>query len=251
MNFYDSVGNSYQATVTLDYVDSGSDTVKTYSIKPVSISQNGSITNLSFDVSGQISFNAVTGASLESNSDIVLTLNNNGGGSTEVLLDTVGAENTYQISLDATGLTMYSDKTSVKSSMGITKDGSTTGAGKATGTMTSVGIDTSGCIVASYSNGDTVTIGQIAVASFANPEGLEKAGENLWAATLNSGLFDGIGEDVTAGDGKITSGVLEISNVDLSSEFTTMITTQRGFQANSRIITVSDTMLEELINLKR
>lgn len=251
MNFYDSLGNSYQATVTLDYVDSGSDTVKTYNISPVSISQNGSITNLSFDVSGQISFNAVTGASLESNSEIVLTLNNNGSGSTDVLLDTVGAENTYQISLDATGLTMYSDKTSVKSSMGITNDGLTTGAGKATGTMTSVGIDTSGCIVASYSNGDTVTIGQIAVATFANPEGLEKAGENLWAATLNSGLFDGIGTDVTAGDGKITSGVLEMSNVDLSSEFTTMITTQRGFQANSRIITVSDTMLEELINLKR
>ncbi len=117
--------------------------------------------------------------------------------------------------------------------------------------MTAVGIDNSGCIVASYSNGDTKTIGQIAVTSFSNPEGLEKVGENLYQSTLNSGEFDGIGEDVTASDGKISSGVLEMSNVDLSSEFTTMITTQRGYQANSRIITVSDTMLEELINLKR
>ena len=88
-------------------------------------------------------------------------------------------------------------------------------------------------------------------ATFSNPEGLQKEGENLYSATLNSGSFDGIGEDVTTSDGSISSGVLEMSNVDLSSEFTNMITTQRGYQANSRIITVSDTLLEELINLKR
>ena len=70
-------------------------------------------------------------------------------------------------------------------------------------------------------------------------------------ATLNSGEFDGIGKDISATKGKIQSGVLEMSNVDLAQEFTTMITTQRGYQANSRIITVSDTLLEELINLKR
>ena len=80
---------------------------------------------------------------------------------------------------------------------------------------------------------------------------LEKVGENLYAATLNSGEFDGIGKDISATKGKIQSGVLEMSNVDLAQEFTTMITTQRGYQANSRIITVSDTLLEELINLKR
>lgn len=68
---------------------------------------------------------------------------------------------------------------------------------------------------------------------------------------MNSGLFNGIGQDVSETDGSITSGYLEMSNVDLSQEFTNMITTQRGYQANSRIITVSDTLLEELINLKR
>ena len=142
---------------------------------------------------------------------------------------------------------MYADKTALKGDLGI--DG--VGKGKAVGKMTSVGIDNSGYIVASYSNGDTKNIGQIAVATFSNAEGLQKEGENLYSATLNSGSFDGIGEDITASDGSISSGVLEMSNVDLSSEFTNMITTQRGYQANSRIITVSDTLLEELINLKR
>ena len=104
---------------------------------------------------------------------------------------------------------------------------------------------------AGYSNGDVKTIGQIAVTEFTNPGGLEKVGENLYAATLNSGEFDGIGKDISATKGKIQSGVLEMSNVDLAQEFTTMITTQRGYQANSRIITVSDTLPEELINLKR
>ena len=95
-------------------------------------------------------------------------------------------------------------------------------------------------------------VGQIAVAKFANAAGLEKVGDNLYAATLNSGDFDGVGVDITAdGEGSMTTGALEMSNVDLSSEFTHMITTQRGFQANSRIITVSDTLLEELVNLKR
>ena len=68
---------------------------------------------------------------------------------------------------------------------------------------------------------------------------------------MNSGDFNGQGEDITANGGTMESGVLEMSNVDLSSEFTEMITTQRGFQANSRIITTSDSMLEELVNLKR
>ena len=106
-------------------------------------------------------------------------------------------------------------------------------------------------IYASYDNGQTRLLGQIAVASFSNASGLQKEGENLYSATLNSGEFDGIGVDVTAGGGYMSTGVLEMSNVDLSAEFTEMITTQRGFQANSRIITVSDTLLEELVNLKR
>ena len=125
------------------------------------------------------------------------------------------------------------------------------GTGCALGTMTGVSIQNNGMIYGAYDNGQTKLLGQISVASFANAAGLEKEGDNLYQATMNSGEFDGIGIDVTSDGGYISTGVLEMSNVDLSSEFTELITTQRGFQANSRIITVSDTLLEELVNLKR
>ena len=125
------------------------------------------------------------------------------------------------------------------------------GAGRKTGEMINISVAKDGVITASYDNGMSRCLGQIATAVFANPSGLEKQGDNLYSATMNSGEFNGTGVDITADGGYMQSGVLEMSNVDLSQEFTEMITTQRGFQANSRIITVSDTMLEELTNLKR
>ena len=125
------------------------------------------------------------------------------------------------------------------------------GSGRKVGEMSGIAIQKDGKIYASYDNGQKRLLGQIAVANFANASGLSKEGDNLYSATQNSGDFNGVGEDITAGGGYMNSGVLEMSNVDLSAEFTEMITTQRGFQANSRIITVSDTLLEELTNLKR
>ncbi len=125
------------------------------------------------------------------------------------------------------------------------------GCGRKLGEMSGVSIQDDGRIYASYDNGMSKLLGQIAVAEFANASGLAKEGDNLYKATQNSGDFDGIGVEVKSGGGYMTTGVLEMSNVDLSAEFTEMITTQRGFQANSRIITVSDTLLEELVNLKR
>ena len=115
--------------------------------------------------------------------------------------------------------------------------------------MISVAIQTDGKIISSYDNGDTLCIGQIAVASFSNAAGLEKIGDNLFASTLNSGQAKV--NDVTSFGDDMSSGVLEMSNVDLATEFTNMIVTQRGYQANSRVITTSDTMIEELLNLKR
>lgn len=123
--------------------------------------------------------------------------------------------------------------------------------GKKNGAMIGLAVDQSGKIYASYDNGNTELLGQIAVAQFANASGLEKIGDNCYQTTLNSGEFDGVGVAVDADGSKINSGQLEMSNVDLSGQFTDMIITQRGFQANSRVITVSDTLLEELINLKR
>lgn len=125
------------------------------------------------------------------------------------------------------------------------------GKGKKLGDLIGLSVDNNGKIFGSYDNGNTELLGQIAVAQFANASGLEKLGDNCYGTTLNSGDFDGIGLEVSADGSKMTSGELEMSNVDLSQEFTNMIVTQRGFQANSRIITTSDTMLEELVNLKR
>ena len=125
------------------------------------------------------------------------------------------------------------------------------GTGRRLGELSGVSVSKDGIITGTYDNGQSKILGQIAVAAFANAAGLEKAGDNLYTSTPNSGEFDGIGIDITANGDYMTSGVLEMSNVDLANEFTTMITTQRGFQANSRIITVSDTLLEELTNLKR
>lgn len=156
-----------------------------------------------------------------------------------------------QINLDFSALTMYNNSgvTTVESTKGTKDNGA--GTGKEAGNMSGVSIDQSGKIYGVYDNGDQKLLGQVAVATFSNPAGLEAIGNNMFAATQNSGEFNGIGEDVTSAGGKMNTGVLEMSNVDLSAQFTDMITTQRGFQANSRIITTSDTLLEELINLKR
>ncbi|ONI46357.1 hypothetical protein AN640_00870 [Candidatus Epulonipiscium fishelsonii] len=118
--------------------------------------------------------------------------------------------------------------------------------GKPAGSMTGYTIGTDGKIIAYYDNGDQMLLGQLSIAKFDNPAGLEKFGSNLFTTTQNSGEFDGIGEI-----GTFQTGVLEMSNVDLSQEFAEMITTQRGFQANSKIITASDEILQELVNLKR
>ena len=116
--------------------------------------------------------------------------------------------------------------------------------------MNGLSIDDEGKIWGNYDNGLKRCLGQMAVATFANPSGLESVGNSMFKATLNSGEFDGVGEEVKL-SGSFTVGALEMSNVDLANEFVNMITTQRGFQANSRIITTSDSMLEELVNLKR
>ena len=154
------------------------------------------------------------------------------------------------IDIDFSTTTMYNNA-GTSTIAAASGDVNKIGAGRKLGEMSGVSIQNDGRIYASYDNGMSKLLGQIAVAEFANASGLEKEGDNLYKSTQNSGDFDGIGTEVTAGGGYMTTGVLEMSNVDLSAEFTDMITTQRGFQANSRIITVSDTLLEELVNLKR
>lgn len=147
-----------------------------------------------------------------------------------------------ELTIDFSGLTQFNSK---NDALATADDGYTAGSLKGY----SIGSD--GVITGSYTNGMSKTLGQIALADFVNPSGLEKVGNNLYAATTNSGDFDGTGVEVGSNGESLIGGSLEMSNVDISYEFTQMITTQRGFQANSRIITTSDEMLQELVNLKR
>ena len=145
------------------------------------------------------------------------------------------------IELDFTQFTQYADTFTGKF---LSQNGYTSGA------LESFTIDQNGVIVGSFSNGLTRNLGQVALAKFANPGGLVRTGSTMFAETANSGTAQ-IGSPGVPGYGQIAPSSLEMSNVDLSEEFTEMIITQRGFQANSRIITTSDEMLQELVNLKR
>lgn len=122
--------------------------------------------------------------------------------------------------------------------------------GYAAGTLESTVVDTSGLLVGRFSNNKTMNLAQVALATFNNPAGLEKSGDSLFVKSANSGEPQ-VGPGGSGGRGTFMPGTLEMSNVDMAQEFTNMIVTQRGFQANSRVITTSDQMLEELANLKR
>ncbi|NUU15879.1 flagellar hook protein FlgE [Cellulomonas humilata] len=122
--------------------------------------------------------------------------------------------------------------------------------GQAAGTLQSFALGADGTITGSFSNGLKQTIGRLALGSFTNPSGLEKAGGSLFRTSVNSGEPQ-VGAAGTGGRGSLAGGSLEMSNVDLSAEFTSLIIAQRGFQANSRVITTSDEVLQELVNLKR
>jgi flagellar hook protein FlgE len=138
-------------------------------------------------------------------------------------------------------VTQYAESSSTKA---VIQDGYTMGY------LENFKIDSSGVITGVYSNGTNRTLGQIAMASFANQGGLEKGGDNVFLESNNSG-YANIGPSGIAGKGKIISGALEMSNVDLSEQFVDMIVTQRGFQANSRTIQTADQLLQEILTLKR
>jgi flagellar hook protein FlgE len=134
-----------------------------------------------------------------------------------------------------------------KSTVAATK---TVDSGSAAGTLQSISLSGDGTIMGVYSNELRRPIGQLAMATFANPGGLEKAGNTSFRVADNSGA-PAIGLAGTGGRGTMTAGALEMSNVDLAEEFTGLIVAQRGFQANSRVITTSDEILQDLVQLKR
>jgi flagellar hook protein FlgE len=145
------------------------------------------------------------------------------------------------ITMDVSAITQYGGSTTVQANNQN---------GNASGALDTVSVDTSGMIVGKFSNGKTQNLARVALATFTNNAGLTRVGDTLFAASNNSGN-PAIGTSGTGGRGTLTPGSLEMSNIDLADQFSKMIITQRGFQANSKIITTSDTMLEELVNLKR
>jgi flagellar hook protein FlgE len=133
---------------------------------------------------------------------------------------------------------------------GLTTAGFAKQNGNAAGTLLSVSMGGDGTLSGTFSNGSTIAIARLAIGTFTNPEGLAKAGNSTLTSTLNSGPVR-LGTAGSDGWGSVVSGALEASNVDLSAEFTNLIVAQRGFQANARIITTSDAILQELIQLKQ
>jgi flagellar hook protein FlgE len=197
-----------------------------------------------------ITFTPTAGVAAPTASFVFDTSGNLTSPSTDLALDmtmTNGAAN-LQINwdlVDASGglgdITGYSSPSNTTFQ---TQDGFTSGV------LRGISVDESGFVTAAYSNGQLIPVFQVAMADFASYDGLSKLGKNLYAASLNSGQpLPGV-----AGDGRlgnISPMAIEMSNVDLAQEFVKMITTQRAFQANSRVITTSDEILNELINLKR
>ncbi len=202
----------------------------------------------------QIKFNPDTGAfeyaGTAGEGTALLDITPNNADKGDVFQSVINGELVEGITVDFSNLTMYESDGNATAKM-VRGATDATGGGRSMGKLNDISIDTSGKIFGVYTNGETKLLGKIAVAKFSNVMGLESVGSSMYAATQNSGDFDGIGSEVDEDGGSMTQGVLEMSNVDLSAEFTEMITTQRGFQANSRIITTSDSMLEELVNLKR
>jgi flagellar hook protein FlgE len=216
MTIYDSLGAQHQ--LRLFYVKSAANTWNLHS--QIDGGATTAQTNLVFNSSG------------------VLT---GGGAQTFSLPITGGAATPLSVAMDFSNITQFGSASSLTDQ---TQDGFTAGS------FQNLSIDSEGRVVAQFTNGQTRTLAQIVLSRFTNPNGLTRSGENGFAATIDSGApLDGA--PTNNGLGRLISQTIEQSNVDLGKEFVDMIITQRAFQANSRVITTSDEMISELVNLKR
>ncbi len=193
---------------------------------------------IEFDGSGKIS-NAIADGSLRSteNAEVTITVpfSLNGQPNSPITLNFGGGGDALL------GVTQFASETTTKP---VYQDGYTMGI------LKNYSVSANGTITGSYSNGVSIPLYRVAVATFANEQGLEKVGNTMFQASVNSGTanIDGAGSN---GKGTIMGQYVEMSNVDLTEEFTHLIIAQRGFQANTRVVTVSDQILEEVVNLKR
>jgi len=217
---FDSQGN--QHTVEVEFIPDGTNEWDV-EVSAGDLDVSGSLDDLRFNEDGTID------ADHEDDAD------------REITIDGIDGAGAIELELDLSGITQFSGSTTVSA---VERDGFPAG------TLENFTIDAGGQITGVYSNGRTQTLGQVGMAAFSNPGGLTNEGSSMYRESNNSGLRQ-LGPPDTGPRGTVAAGALEMSNVDLSEQFTEMVITQRGFQANSRIITTSDEMLQELTNLKR
>ncbi len=234
VNVYDKLGNEYKINIKFwkNYINApsgGSPETSWYYVVDGGNNAPNTAANgfIKFDSSGRI----VNDTGFEVLKTITI----------EPDASTTGAEE-FDVELNFEQLSMYADDSSVKTSRVD---------GYAPGTLVTFSIGGDGVITGVYDNGRQQPLGQLALATFDNPAGLEKVGANQFAQTTNSGDFSAGKLPGRDGAGVLIPGTLEMSNVDLAKQFTEMIITQRGFQANSRVMTTSDEILQELSNIKR
>ncbi|WP_434656182.1 flagellar basal-body rod protein FlgF [Thermoanaerobacterium thermosaccharolyticum] len=232
VTIYDSQGGSHVATIQFTKKDNaGNWDVSITNFDGTDLSSPVNIGSIKFDSAGLIDQTNPSSFTVSSSSLLGANTNTNA---------TLG-DGTNNITIDLSKLTMYSNPTDLRE---LSKDGNSAGS------IENINIDQYGVVSGIYSNGRTQVIGQIALADFQNTQGLEKVGNTMFINTVNSG-DPMIGAANTGTRGTINPGTLEMSNVDLANEFANMITTQRGFEANSKVITTSDEILQDLVNLKR
>lgn len=240
MTIYDTMGNSYDVQVKLS---------KCYTDTDTTSSTYGN-TSWYWEAAPSSSSNVTIGTPssgyIEFDSNGKLVTDNTSFSTTPCITFTPDASvgsAAFTAKLDMSGISTYTSSTS--SSVTANADG------YAAGELQDISIGSDGIITGSYSNGQKQPLAELSLATFTNPSGLEKIGTNLYVTTTNSGKFTGGVEAGTNGTGTLNSGSLEGSNVDLAGQFSDMMITQRAYQANSKIITTSDNMMETLINMIR
>jgi len=242
MTLYDSYGNEHQAQLTFTRIDKVVDGKMQPNTWEYSLELDDEPGNII--TSGEIVFNDVGDSVGKLEGMTVNTANGaedvvDGKITTEITFNP-DINNKINVTFDFASLTQYAADDSAKV---YDFDG------YSTGELIDYSIGNDGTITGVYSNGKQQPLAMIALAAFDNPQALKKVGDSSFTQTANSGEFQAVAPDTTAG--ALVSNTLEMSNVDLSTEFTNMIITQRGFQANSKTINTTDEMLQELVNLKR
>lgn len=225
MTVYDSLGNDYK--VNVDYWKTAADA-------------SGSTWNWRISAGTGFTTSVTAPVAIHFNADGIIDTGATPAAVTFTPAATTGTD-AFQATFDFTKITSFASDNSVKPK---SVDG------YPSGSLVTFSAGSDGILTGIYDNGQQQSLGLMAISGFENPAGLQKVGDNMYIPTTNSGDYKAV-KAGTSGVGTLNPGTLEMSNVDLSKEFTEMIITQRGFQANSRIITTSDEMLQELVNLKR